>query len=178
MVEVTVSKLGHDGQQKTFVVILQEREGTRVLPIWIGRPEAEAIAAHVHGIPRDRPMTHDLVRSLVTALDGTLTRVVVTKVVEHTYYAELHLTREGGAYVLDARPSDAIAIALRLGAPLFASEELLNEYEQLAAGDEGEARESHESRSDAAVAESLSAAETLRRHLEQLKPEDFGKFSL
>lgn len=178
MVEVTVSKLGHDGQQKTFVVILQEKDGERVLPIWIGRPEAEAIAAHVHGIPRERPMTHDLVRSIVSALDGTLTRVVVTKVVEHTYYAEMHLDRNGESYVVDSRPSDAIAIALRLGAPLFANEDLLNEYEQLAAGEEGEAQESHESRSDAAVAESRNHAENLRRHLEQLKPEDFGKFSL
>jgi bifunctional DNase/RNase len=178
VVEVTVSRLGHDGQQKTFVVILQEKDGSRVLPIWIGRPEAEAIAAQVHGIPRERPMTHDLVRSLVAALDGTLTKVVVTKVVEHTYYAEMHLARGGESYVVDARPSDAIAIALRLGAPLFAGEDLLNEYEQLSAGEEGEAQESHDSRSDAAVAESQNYAENLRRHLEQLKPEDFGKFSL
>jgi bifunctional DNase/RNase len=177
VVEVTVSKLGHDGQQKTFVVILQERDGARVLPIWIGRPEAEAIAAHVHGIPRERPMTHDLVRSLVASLEGTLTKVVVTKVVEHTYYAEMHFARNGETFVIDSRPSDAIAIALRLGAPLFASEDLLNEYEQLSSGDEG-AQESHESRSDAAVAESQNHAENLRRHLEQLKPEDFGKFSL
>lgn len=178
MVEVTVSKLGHDGQQKTFVVILQEKGGERVLPIWIGRPEAEAIAAQVHGIARERPMTHDLVRSLVTALDGRLTKVVVTKVVEHTYHAEMHLARNGESHVIDARPSDAIAIALRLGAPLYAAEELLNEYEQMASGDEDAAQEHHESRSDAAVAESQNYAENLRRHLEQMKPEDFGKFSL
>lgn len=178
MVEVTVAKLGHDGQQKTFVVILQEKGGERVLPIWIGRPEAEAIAAQVHGIPRERPMTHDLIRSLVTALDATLTKMVVTKVVEHTYHAELHFARAGEAFVVDSRPSDAIAIALRLGAPLYAAADLFNEYEQLSSGDEGEAQESNESRSDAAVAESQNHAENLRRHLEQLKPEDFGKFSL
>lgn len=178
MVEVFVSKLGHDGQQKAFVVILQERVGTRVLPIWIGRPEAESIATQLHGIPRERPMTHDLVRSLVMALDGTLTQVVVTRVVEHTYYAEMHFARAGESFVVDARPSDAIAIALRLGAPLFAAEELLNEYEQLAAADEAESADSVEQRSDAAIAESSTYAENLRRHLEQLKPEDFGKFSL
>jgi hypothetical protein len=178
VVEVFVSKLGHDGSQKTFVVILQEQGGDRVLPIWIGRPEAEAIAAHVHGIPRERPMTHDLIRSLVKALDGTLQRVVITRVVDHTYYAEMHFARGGESHVVDARPSDAIAIALRLGAPLFAAAELLNEYEQLATADEPGAQETAESRSDAAIAESQSYAENLRRHLEQLKPEDFGKFSL
>lgn len=178
MVEVYVSKLGHDGQQKSFVVILQERNGTRVLPIWIGRPEAESIAAQLHNIPRERPMTHDLVRSLVTALDGTLARVVVTQVVDHTYHAEMHLTRGGESHVVDARPSDAIAIALRLGAPLFAAEDLLDEYEQLTSGGEDAASGSVGGRSDAAAAESESYAENLRRHLERMKPEDFGKFSL
>jgi bifunctional DNase/RNase len=177
VVEVVVSKLGHDGAQKTFVVILQERSGSRVLPIWIGRPEAESIAAQMHGIPRERPMTHDLVRSLVTALGGTLTRVVVTRVVDHTYHAEMHLLRGDESHVVDARPSDAIAIALRLGAPLFAAEDLLDEYEQLSA-DEEDGADSVERRSDAAIAESEDHAEHLRRHLQQLKPEDFGKFSL
>ena len=100
MVEVIVSKLGHDGQQKTFVVILQERDGTRVLPIWIGRPEAESIAAHLHDVPRERPMTHDLAKALLAALDGTLTMIVVTRVEDHTYFAELRLERAGEAYVV------------------------------------------------------------------------------
>ena len=178
MVEVFVSKLGHDGEKKTFVVVLQERDGVRVLPIWIGRPEAESIAAHLHGVPRERPMTHDLVRSLITALDGELTRVSITHVVEHTYHADMHISRNGEAFVVDARPSDAIAIALRLGAPILAAEELLNEYEQLNASEELDGPEAVEHRSDAALAESSSYAENLRRHLEQLKPEDFGKFSL
>ncbi len=174
--EVAVSKLGHDGQQRTFVVILQEVGGTRVLPIWIGRPEAESIAAHIHGVPRERPMTHDLVRAIVGGLDGTLARVVVTRVVDHTYYAELHFTRDGEAFVVDARPSDGIAIALRMAAPLFAVEELLSDYDQLASGTASD--DAAESRSDAAVAESQNYAESLRRHLEQLRPEDFGKFTL
>ena len=176
--EVTVSKLGHDGLQKTFVVILQEKEGTRVLPIWIGRPEAESIAAHLHGVPRDRPMTHDLVRSILTSLDGRLTRIVVTRVVEHTYYAEMHIARGDDSYVVDARPSDAISVALRCGAPIFAAESLLDEYEQLRAAEDADVAADETGASDAAAAESGSYAENLRRHLEQLKPEDFGKFSL
>ncbi|HVZ49152.1 MAG TPA: bifunctional nuclease family protein [Gemmatimonadaceae bacterium] len=178
MVEVFVAKLGHDGQQRTFVVILQERAGERVLPIWIGRPEAESIAAHLHGVPRERPMTHDLVRSLIAALDGTVAHVAVTRVADHTYYAEMHVTRGGDTHVVDARPSDAIAIALRVGAPIFAEEALLEEYEEMSARDEGEGPEPVEQRSDAAIAESATYAENLRRHLEQMKPEDFGKFSL
>ncbi len=178
MVEVFVSKLGHDGQQKTFVVILQERDGPRVLPIWIGRPEAESIAAHLHGIPRERPMTHDLARSLVAALDGVLAKVVITRVVEHTYYAEMHFTRSGEAFVVDSRPSDAVAIAIRVGAPIFAADDLLNDQEEPSTADEADPAESIEQRSDAAIAESSTYAENLRRHLQQLKPEDFGKFSL
>lgn len=178
MVEVFVSKLGHDGQQRTFVVILQERNGDRVLPIWIGRPEAESIAAHLHGIPRERPMTHDLTASLVTSLDGMLARVVVTHVVDHTYHAEMHLVCGAENRVVDSRPSDAIAIALRLGAPIFADAALLEEYEQMAATEEPEGSGPVEQRSDAAIAESASYAENLRKHLERMKPEDFGKFSL
>ena len=178
MIEVIVSKLGHDGQQATFVVILQERDGPRVLPIWIGRPEAESIAAHLHGVPRERPMTHDLARALVTALEGTLTRVVVTRVEAHTYYAEMHLTRGGQSFVVDARPSDAIAIALRCGAPIFAAEVLLNEYEQLSGADDSDPALGAPGPGDAPAAESGSYAENLRRHLEQMNPEDFGKFSL
>lgn len=178
MVEVIVSKLGHDGQQKTFVVVLQERDGSRVLPIWIGRPEAESIAAHMHGVPRERPMTHDLARALVMALDGIVTRIVVTRVEEHTYYAELHVARGGDSYVVDSRPSDAIAIALRCGAPIFAAEDLLNDYEQLAAGDESDPVLGTQGPGDSSVEESGSFAENLRRHLEQMNPEDFGKFSL
>ena len=175
--EVIISKLGHDGQQKTFVVVLQERDGTRVLPIWIGRPEAESIAAHLHGVPRERPMTHDLAKSLVAALDGVLIKVVVTRVADHTYFAAMHLARSGEAYVVDARPSDAIAVAIRCGAPIFAAENLLSDVEQLGA-QAADTGADVGGPGDAAAAESGSYAENLRRHLEQLNPEDFGKFSL
>lgn len=177
MVEVIISKLGHDGQQKTFVVILQEKGGSRVLPIWIGRPEAESIAAHLHGVPRERPMTHDLAKALIASLDGELAKVVVTRVQDHTYFAEMHLVRAGEAYVVDSRPSDAIAIAIRCGAPIFVGETLLDDFGQQAAEEGGSTGEAS-APGDAAAAESGSYAENLRRHLEQLNPEDFGKFSL
>lgn len=178
MVEVYVARLGHDGQQRAFVVVLQENDGERVLPIWIGRPEAESIAAHLHGVPCERPMTHDLVRSLLAALEGAIERVVVTRVVDHTYYAEMHIARGEQTHVVDARPSDAIAIALRVGARIFAEEGLLEEFGQMVEGEEPAPDESVEQSSDAAIAESASDAESLRKYLEQLKPEDFGRFSL
>lgn len=177
MVEVIISKLGHDGQQKTFVVVLQEKGGSRVLPIWIGRPEAESIAAQLHGVPRERPMTHDLAKALVAALDGELVKVVVTRVENHTYFAEMHVARAGEAYVVDSRPSDAIAIALRCHAPIFAAESLLDDFEQISA-EEGESSAEAGAPGDAAAAQSGTYAENLRRHLEQLNPEDFGKLSL
>ena len=164
MVEVTVQRIGLDAQSQAFVVILEERAGDRALPIWIGRPEAEAIAAHLNDVQRERPMTHDLAASLVTGLGGLLRRVQVTRVVQGTFHAELHLTRQGHAVVVDARPSDAIAIALRLGAPIFVAEALLDDDAE--PGAEPAPNPDHLS------------AEELQRHLSQLRPEDFGRFSI
>lgn len=163
MVEVTVSRIGLDAQSQAFVVILEERAGNRVLPIWIGRPEAEAIAAHLNNVKRERPMTHDLAAALVSGLDGLLRRVQVTRVVQGTFHAELHLTRGGSTIVVDARPSDAIAIALRLGAPVFVADDLLDDDEP---GSQAESP---------ADGDHLSAEE-LQRRLAQLRPEDFGRF--
>jgi bifunctional DNase/RNase len=182
VVEVIVSRLGLDSGSNSFVVILQEKDGDRILPIWIGRAEAESIAAHLDGVQRERPMTHDLVRSLILALGGELERVNVTRVQDGTFYAELHLIRDQVTHVVDARPSDSIAIAVRLGAPIFASEELLAEYEPPAAEPDEAAPEPEPGSGPDLGASSLDAhrrgAEQLQRHLEQLRPEDFGKFTL
>ena len=125
MVEVKVARLGLDSTTKTYVVILQEKHGERLLPIWIGQPEAESIVMQMNGIKRERPLTHDLCKSLIVGLGGTLRRVQITKVQKSTYYAELHVQRDGEIVQIDARPSDSIAIALRLSAPIFAQESLL-----------------------------------------------------
>lgn len=166
MVEVTVSRLGLDATSQAFVVVLEEKVGERMLPIWIGRPEAEAIAAHLNGVERERPMTHDLAASMVAGLGGLLRRVQVTRVLKGTYHAELHLTRGGAPTIVDARPSDAIAIALRLEAPIFVAESLFDE----GSDEEGEFAAPTED------PEHLSAEE-LKRHLGQLRPEDFGRFT-
>ena len=174
MVEVTVVRLGLDSATNSFVVILQERDGQRLLPIWIGRPEAEAIAAHLQSIKRERPLTHDLARTLIVGLGATLRRVNITRVEDRTYYAELEIVRGTELVAVDARPSDSIAIALRCGAPIFTAEDLL-----LPPGDdEGDGgEESPPSAPSASPAHADEhSAESLQRHLSTLRPEDFGKF--
>ena len=169
MVEVVVSRLGLDASSQAFVVVLEEKGGERALPIWIGRPEAEAIAAHLNHVKRERPMTHDLAQSIINGLGGLLRRVQVTRVLEGTFFAELHFNRGGQPVVIDARPSDAIALALRLGAPIFVADALF--------GNDSDNTEGGSDRPTAGEGDELSADE-LKRHLAQLRPEDFGRFSL
>ena len=177
MVEVTVAKLGIDSSTNSYVVILQEKDGTRLLPIWIGQPEAESIVVHMNNMKRERPLTHDLCKSIIVGLGGSLRRVQITKVQKNTYYAELHVQRAEGLVQIDARPSDSIAIALRLSAPIFAQESLLT-----AVADEDEesadASTSSSSGLPAPVDPEVLNAEQLKEHLERLRPEDFGKFNL
>ncbi|MGZ8414896.1 MAG: bifunctional nuclease family protein [Gemmatirosa sp.] len=180
MVEVLVSRLGLDSTTNTYVVILQEKGGPRLLPIWIGQPEAEAIVMQMNNVKRERPLTHDLCKSLILGLGGTLRRVQITKVQQRTYFAELHLSGPGGAVQVDARPSDSIAIALRLQAPIFAQESLLTTMEV----DDEESSGSYGSPPATPPAPAASpdrdelSAEQLKAYLENLRPEDFGKFNL
>ena len=132
MVEVTVARLGLDSSTQSYVVILQEKGGSRLLPIWIGQPEAESIVMQMKNVRRERPLTHDLCKHLILGMGGSLRRVQITKVQKNTYYAELHIQQRGSADVvsIDARPSDSIAIALRLQAPIYAQESLLTAVEE------------------------------------------------
>ena len=125
MIEVKVAHLGLDRATNTPVVILQELDGERVLPIWIGPAEASAIAMELAGVKFARPLTHDLVKQIVVGLGASLARVLISAVKENTYYAELHLTRDDHVIHIDARPSDSIAVALRLAAPIFTQDALL-----------------------------------------------------
>lgn len=178
MVEVTVARLGLDSASNSYVVILQEKGGERLLPIWIGQPEAESIVMEMHGIRPPRPLTHDLCKRLISGMGGALRRVQITKVQDNTYFAELHIHRGEDVFQIDARPSDSIAIALRLSAPIFAQEELLTAVavEDADAHDEEESLFSSET-PDLTPEKDLSA-EKLKEYLEKLRPEDFGKFEL
>ena len=181
MVEVLVSRLGLDSSTNTYVVILQEKDGSRLLPIWIGQPEAESIVMEIHALKRTRPLTHDLCKHLILALGGELRRVQVTRVEQNTYFAELHVARDGEVVQVDARPSDSIAIALRFAAPIFAAESLLAHVNVESAGDEeldatpewGTPAPGGPTEPD----EHGLSAEQLQHYLERLRPEDFGKFN-
>ncbi len=174
MVEVKVQSLGLDRQSNTPVVILQEKDGTRVLPIWIGPGEASAIAMELAGMKFSRPLTHDLFASVIVGLGGSLQRVVITKVVDNTYYAELIIQRGAEVISVDARPSDSIAIGLRLSASIYTSESLLEDTSI-------EVAEASESPEEFVTPEHQElhgmSAEELREHLRRLDPEDFGRFT-
>ena len=118
-VPVRVEGLALDDEAETPVVILVEADGERRLPIWIGLPEAHSIAAHLDERSAPRPNSHDLAKRLIEGLEGVVRRVVVTELRDGVYYARIDLEQHGRQIPVDARPSDAIAIALRLGAPLF-----------------------------------------------------------
>src|ERR1700722_396345 len=119
MLEVRLSAVRVDLQSNTPVVLLQEAGGTRSLPIFIGAPEATAIAFALQKVDVPRPMTHDLMKDLVELLGATVLRVAITEVRDATYYAEIQLSMAGRTIELSARPSDAIALAARTNSPLF-----------------------------------------------------------
>ena len=159
LVEVRVQSLGLDRSSNTPVVILEEVGGDRVLPIWIGPGEASAIAMQLADMEFSRPLTHDLLVAVLNGLGGSLRKVIITRVEKNTYYAELIIHRNGEVISVDARPSDSIAVALRCGADIFVNEKLLNEPGEQ---DEPTAEEK---------------AQELRKFLENLDPEDFGKYN-
>ncbi len=165
MVEMHLSAVRVELPTNVPILLLQEAAGERTLPIYIGRPEAEAIAAALHGAATKRPMTHDLMRDILTELGVVLDHVVITELKDQTFYAELRLRRGGTHHVVSARPSDAIALALRAGATIYAEEALLDaEGIVIAQRDEPEDRDDGEE----LVAE-------FHEFIEGIKPEDFGK---
>lgn len=169
MIEVRVQSLGLDRTSNTPVVILQETEGTRVLPIWIGPSEASSIAMELAGMKFSRPLTHDLFTSLIKGLGGELRRVQITRVEENTYFAELLIQRGDEVFSIDARPSDSIAIALRVGAMIFTSDELLEETPVEIVDTDYHAEEEP-------LQQKGLRAEELQDYLRRLNPEDFGRF--
>ena len=173
LVQVSVQSLGLDRASNTPVVILQEYGGERVLPIWIGPGEASAIAMELADMKFSRPLTHDLLASVLGGLGGALQKVIISRVEENTYFAEMIIRRNGEVISVDARPSDSIAVALRLQANIFADEVLLERTPlegpgELTMGEppvlEGEP-------------DTEMAAEELKEYLRKLAPEDFGRFT-
>lgn len=125
MVPVTIHSLGMDEHMRQPVVILREEGGRRVLPIWIGQPEATAILLAVQGVHPPRPLTHDLLMGVIEAAGYLIDRVEVTRVEEGTFFAALILRTEDRVIAIDARPSDSLALAVRARCPVFVAEDVL-----------------------------------------------------
>ena len=142
------------------IVILKDVNGDSVLPIWVGIYEANAIALEIEKVSTPRPMTHDLIKNLLTGLDTRVHKVVVNELREDTFYAVIWLERDGHIISVDSRPSDALAIALRLDCPIFVEDEVLKSSKQASA-----------------VSDRVSSDE-LRKWLEGLNDEDLGRYKM
>ena len=162
MLEVKIEGLALDMTTNSPVVILAPDGLNKVLPIWIGHAEAWGIAMELSGVKAKRPLTYDLLRDVIETLQATVDRVEITELKEQTFYARIHLSINGQVYEIDARPSDSIALALKVKAKIFVNEELFNISEQ-------QSRESSTMPTD---------RESLRERLKKINPEDFGKYSL
>lgn len=169
MIEVELSAVRVDLRSNTPVLLLQElAKPKRTLPIFIGAPEATAIAFAVQEIETPRPMTHDLLRNVIEELESKLVNVIITELRDATYYAELTVVRGDKTYRISARPSDAIALAIRVPAPIYVADDLL-ESEGISAEILDEDRESS---LDEQSPEELVGE--FREFLDTLRPEDFS----
>lgn len=146
LIPMKVEGLLFDPRSGMYILLLKEIDGSQTLPIWIGKPEADSIALALGKVATPRPLTHDLMKNILKALDVEISRVVVTDIIDNTYYAILYLSDGERELAIDSRPSDAVALALRVNAPIFVEEDIL------------ERRHTDE----------------LEEWLKNLKPEDFG----
>jgi bifunctional DNase/RNase len=156
LVEMKVKFLTFDSSSNGFVVLLVDLENKHALPIWIGPFEANAIALKLKKASSHRPLTHDLIRNLIDAVDCKISHVVVNDLKENTYYGLIYIKSQESQVAIDSRPSDAIAIALGAGAPIFVEEDVL-----------------HRTKSAVLDKEGLDSADSLEEWLQSLKPEDF-----
>jgi hypothetical protein len=124
---MTIYGVSFDMVGKQPIVLLRTLDGNRFLPIWIGHPEAAAILMKLQGTPTARPMTHDLVTSMLTELNATVAKVVVTELRENTFHAQITLQVNGSEIEIDSRPSDALALAVRTEAPIFVADEVMDD---------------------------------------------------
>ena len=141
------------------IVILKDNSGDAVLPIWVGIYEANAIALEIEKVTTPRPMTHDLIKNVLAGLDAQVHKVVVTELKEDTFYAVIWMEREGRIISVDSRPSDALALALRVDCPIFVEDEVLKTSKKAASAAE-------------------TSSEEMRKFLENLGDEDLGRWKM
>ena len=159
-VEMKIRGLMVDPVTNMPIVVLKDVNGNAVLPIWVGVYEANAIALEIEKVATPRPMTHDLIRNLLFGLEAGVKKIVVSELKDDTFFAVIWLERNGEMISVDSRPSDALAVALRLDCPIYVEEAVLNS-----------------SKAVAAVSEAGSNEE-LRRWLENLNDEDLGRYKM
>ncbi|HEY6184342.1 MAG TPA: bifunctional nuclease family protein [Terriglobales bacterium] len=155
-----INRLMMDPVTNMPIVILKDSESDTVLPIWVGVFEANAIALEIEKVSTPRPMTHDLIKNVLTGLEAAVHKVVVTELKDDTFYAVIWLEREGQVISIDSRPSDALALALRVDCPIFVDDEVLK---------------------NSKLAANLSAKSTdeeLRKMLEGMNDEDLGRYKM
>ena len=160
LIEMSIKGLMVDPITNMPIVILRDKDGQKVLPIWVGIFEANAIALQIENIATPRPMTHDLLRNVIQDLKASVQKVVVCDLQENTFYALIYLSLNGGTVAIDARPSDAIALALRTRAPIFVEETVIDNAKTFDPAPE------------------KADAERLHKWLESLDPDDLGKYKM
>ena len=175
MIEMKVLGLALDPQTKVPVVILREMEGERAFPIWVGIFEAQAISREIENFQTPRPMTHDLIKNIINGVEGKVNRIVVNDVQDNTFFAEIRIQMNGSEVVIDSRPSDAIALALLMSAPIFVEEKILEKAE-IIEFTEPEEKEGEESEGGGEEEPFKEDKKDVKRWLENLKPDDFLKF--
>ncbi|MEO8522932.1 MAG: bifunctional nuclease family protein [Acidobacteriota bacterium] len=159
-IEMTIKGLMVDPITNMPIIILRDEEGQRVLPIWVGVFEANAIALQIENVTTPRPMTHDLLRNVITDLKAEIQKIVVSDLKENTFYALIYILVNGEVMAIDARPSDAIALALRARAPIFVEDSVIDHAKTVDLTPE---------RGD---------SERLQKWLENLDPDDMGKYKM
>ena len=159
-VEMKIRGLMMDRETNNPIVVLKDVNGTAILPIWVGIYEASAIASEIEKQATPRPMTHDLIRNLLFGLEAAVKKIVVSDLKDDTFYAVIWLERNGEMISVDSRPSDALAIALRMDCPIFVDDSVLKT-----------------SRENTSVAE-VGSNEDLRKWLESLSDEDLGRYKM
>jgi hypothetical protein len=159
-IEMKIKGLVVDPISKMPIVVLEDLTSDRILPIWIGVFEANAIALKIENISTPRPMTHDLVKNFLEQLDISVEKIVVNDVRDNTFYAMIHCRYKDQTITIDSRPSDAIALSLRVDAPIYVEDEVVKKAQSLK------------------FDENLEDSEKLKKWLENLKPENFGKYKM
>src|SRR5512135_2045293 len=129
-VQMNVNTIMFDSRNSSYIVVLKDETGKKILPIWIGAAEGNSIAMAIGNIKPERPFTHDLIVSIFDRLEIEIARVVISDLIENTFYASLYLLQNSKEFHIDSRPSDAIAIAIRIGAPVFVEEDVLSKQDQ------------------------------------------------